>query len=103
MYMVRSNQSHTGYDLSRRGKEFVWQIHLSHSAFDKSNQSRLYLKAQPFEVSRKRKKLADGSFQYRGKAGLICGSRERWMGLAGKNINRNWWEKCHGFHKNAFS
>ena len=56
MYMVRSNQSHTGYDLSRRGKEFVWQIHTPHSGFDKSNQSRLYLKAQPFEVSRKRKK-----------------------------------------------
>ena len=55
MYMVRSNQSHTGYDLSRRGKEFVWQIHTPHSGFDKSNQSRLYLKAQPFEVSRKRK------------------------------------------------
>ena len=95
---VRLNQSHTSFDLSRRGKEFV-----SHFAFDKSNQSRLYLKVQPFEVSRKRKKIADGSFQYRGKAGLICGSRERWMGLAGKNINRNWWEKCHGFHKNAFS
>ena len=89
--------------LRRRGKEFVWQIHMSHSASDKSNQSRVYLKVQPFEDSRKRKRIADGSFQYRGKAGLICGSRERWMGLAGKNINRNWWEKCHGFHKNAFS
>ena len=42
--------------LRRRGKEFVWQIHMSHSASDKSNQSRLYLKVQPFEVSRKRKK-----------------------------------------------
>ena len=89
--------------LRRRGKEFVWQIHMSHSASDKSNQSRVYLKVQPFEDSRKRKRIADGSFQYRGKAGLICGSRERWMGLAGKNINRNWWGKCHGFHKNAFS
>ena len=42
--------------LRRRGKEFVWQIHMSHSASDKSNQSRLYLKVQTFEVSRKRKK-----------------------------------------------
>ena len=48
---VRLNQSHTSFDLSRRGKGFV-----SHFAFDKSNQSRLYLKVQPFEVSRKRKK-----------------------------------------------
>ena len=41
--------------LRRRGKEFVWQT-ICPILLLKSNQSRLYLKVQPFEVSRKRKK-----------------------------------------------
>ena len=98
---TRSNQSHAGYDAEAK------------NLFDKSICPILLLISQisPGCIWRskllkflgKEKRIADGSFQYRGKAGLICGSRERWMGLAGKNINRNWWEKCHGFHKNAFS
>ena len=98
---TRSNQSHAGYDAEAK------------NLFDKSICPILLLISQisPGCIWRsnllkflgKEKRIADGSFQYRGKAGLICGSRERWMGLAGKNINRNWWGKCHGFHKNAFS
>ena len=84
--------------LRRRSKEFVWQI----LRISQIGQGCIW-RSKLLKFLGKEKRIADGSFQYRGKAGLICGSRERWMGLAGKNINRNWWEKCHGFHKNAFS
>ena len=98
---TRSNQSHARYDAEAKNlfDKSICPILLRISQIGQG----CIWRSKLLKFLGKEKRIADGSFQYRGKAGLICGSRERWMGLAGKNINRNWWEKCHGFHKNAFS